>query len=132
MSCGDLTNRCSQLVAETLLRRTYFFPLAFLLAAHRAFISWESLLRPAAVIPPPFLLVDAVAALPFFFAHRALIAAAILARLSADILRLPLRVEVVEGAAARREPRRFSSVAICRRMPTASSSDLSDISIRCG
>jgi len=72
--------------ADPLDDYAYFFPLAFLLAAQRAFISCESLLRPAAVIPPPFLRVDAVAALPFFFAHRALIAAAILARLSADIL----------------------------------------------
>jgi hypothetical protein len=57
----------------------YFFP-AFLLAAQRAFISCESLLRPAGVSPPFFLWVDAVAVVPFLFAHRALIAAAIFAR----------------------------------------------------
>ena len=118
--------------ADPLDDYAYFFPLAFLFAAHRAFISWESLLRPAAVIPPPFLRVDAVAALPFFFAHRALIAAAILARLSADILSSPLRGEEVDGDPCKMASRRFSSVSILRRMLTASSSDLSDMSIRSG
>ena len=34
--------------------RSYFFPPAFLLAAQRAFISWESFLRPAGVSVPLF------------------------------------------------------------------------------
>ena len=49
------------------LTSSYFLAAAFLLAAHRAFISWESFLRPAAVsvpfffagaffVPPAFLL----------------------------------------------------------------------------
>lgn len=51
-----------------------------LLAAQRAFISCESLLLPAAEIPPFLFAVEAVAALPFFLAHRAFIAAPIFAR----------------------------------------------------
>ena len=58
----------------------YFFPLAFLLAAHRAFISCESLLLPAAVSPPFFFSVFAAVVLPFLLAHRALVEAAIFAR----------------------------------------------------
>jgi len=60
--------------------QVYFFPTAFLLAAHRAFISCESLLRPAGVIPPFLFAVFVAVVLPFLFAHRARIAAAILAR----------------------------------------------------
>ena len=56
----------------------YFFPLAFLLAAQRAFISWESLFRPAAV-RPPFIRAALPPVVLFFFAHRAFIAAAIFA-----------------------------------------------------
>jgi hypothetical protein len=62
----------------------YFFAAAFLLAAQRALIIWESLLRPAGVIPP-FLFAGVI--LPFLFAQRALAAAAIFARVAADILR---------------------------------------------
>jgi hypothetical protein len=69
----------SQRLTEDLLRGTYFFPV-FRLAAQRAFISWESLFRPAAVIPPFLFVVETCAAFPFRFAHRALIAAAIFAR----------------------------------------------------
>ena len=58
--------RCSEPVA--CLDYVYFF-CALLLAAHRAFISWDNLLRPAAVIPPrrrpPFF-----AVLPFHFHRR--------------------------------------------------------------
>jgi len=63
-----------------MVRGIYFLPLAFLLAAQRAFISWESLLRPAAVMPPFLCVVLAAVVLPFLFAHLALIAAAIFAR----------------------------------------------------
>lgn len=68
----------------------YFFCAALLLAAHRAFISWESLFLPAAVSPPFFFAVFVAVVLPFLFAHRALAAAAIFARVAAEILRFPL------------------------------------------
>jgi hypothetical protein len=35
-------------------KSTNYFPPPFLLAAHRAFINWESRFRPAGVIPPFF------------------------------------------------------------------------------
>jgi len=53
-------------------------PPAFLLAAQRAFISWESLLRPAAVSWPFFLadaLAGATAGVPRVLAQRARAAA---------------------------------------------------------
>ena len=61
------------------LNYVYFFP-DFVLAAHRAVMSCESLFLPAAVIPPFLCTVLAAAVPPFLFAHRALIAAAIFAR----------------------------------------------------
>ena len=66
--------------ADPLDDYAYFFPIVFLLAAQRAFISCESLFLPAAVIPPFLFAVETCAAFPFRFAHRALIAAAIFAR----------------------------------------------------
>jgi hypothetical protein len=73
---------------------TYFLlPFAFLLAAQRAFISCESLLRPAAVIPPlRFPLFFAAFAPPpraLTRAHLARAAAAIFALAAADIRRRP-------------------------------------------
>ena len=106
---------------------TYFFA-AFLLAAQRAFISWESLFRPAAVIPPFFL--AGVVFLPAFsFAQRALAAAASFARVAADICRRPPRLEELAGAPLRIEDRRLSNASICRRTETASSKAATDISI---
>ena len=52
----------------------YFEP-AFLLAAQRAFISWESFLRPAGV-SCPFVLAGAAPPVPRLFAQRARAAAA--------------------------------------------------------
>ena len=57
----------------------FFTPPAFLLAAQRAFINWESFLRPAGVSWPFFLLGAAVVA-PLRLAQRALAAAASFAR----------------------------------------------------
>jgi hypothetical protein len=106
---------------------TYFFA-AFLLAAQRAFISWESLFRPAAVIPPFFL--AGVVFLPAFsFAQRALAAAASFARVAADIRRRPPRLEELAGAPLRIEDRRLSNASICRRTETASSKAATDISM---
>ncbi|MEY2527198.1 MAG: hypothetical protein QOE73_1969 [Verrucomicrobiota bacterium] len=65
----------------------YFFPAALFLAAHLAFISCDSFLRPAAEIP--FLREFLVWLVPgfdrFCFAQRARAAAAIFARVAADI-----------------------------------------------
>jgi hypothetical protein len=58
----------------------YFFPTDLFRAAHRAFISCESLFLPAAVIPPFLFAVEVRPVLLSFRAHRTLIAAAILAR----------------------------------------------------
>jgi hypothetical protein len=58
----------------------YFFREDLFRAAHRAFISCESLLLPAAVIPPFRFALAVCTVLPFFRAHRARIAAAIFAR----------------------------------------------------
>jgi hypothetical protein len=108
----------------------YFLP-AFFRAAHRAFISSESLFRPAAVIPPlfPAAVLRPVLPLAFCFAQRARAAADNLARVAADIPRLPLldvnRVEVPP----RIETSRLSRVFICRRIKTASSKALRDKSI---
>ena len=73
------SNQSLEPTAGPALDDVYFF-LALLLAAHRAFISCESLFLPAAVIPPFPFTVLAAAVPPFLFAHRALIAAAIFAR----------------------------------------------------
>ena len=111
----------------------YFdFPAAFLLAAHRAFINCESFFRPAAVIPPFFLRVVLRPAClpPFCLAQRARAAAANLARVAADIRRLPvLDVELGE-VLPKSEARRLSRLSICRRIDTACSKDLRDKSIR--
>jgi hypothetical protein len=62
----------------------YLFASAFLLAAQRAFISWESFLLPAGV-SPPFFFFGAAAFLPaLILAQRALVAAASFARVAAD------------------------------------------------
>ena len=62
----------------------FFLPeAASLVAAHRAFISWESLFRPAGVIPPFFL--NGLTSFPaLILVQRALAAAASLARVAAD------------------------------------------------
>lgn len=67
----------------------YFLTASFLLAAQRAFISWDRRFRPAGV-RPPFFCPRTVVAVPalsaFTLAQRARAAAAILARVAADIL----------------------------------------------
>jgi hypothetical protein len=101
---------------------------AFLLAAQRAFISWESLFRPAAVMPPFFL--ARVVFLPaLIFAQRALAAAASFARVAADIRRRPPLAGTLAGAPLKIEERRLSKASICRRIETASSKALTDISM---
>jgi len=69
----------------------------------------------------------------FCLAQRARAAAASLARVAADILRLPALPAL--GIARAAEPptielRRLSRLSICRRIETASSKDLRDKSIR--
>src|SRR5260370_33392155 len=88
--------RCSDPVA--CLDYVYFF-CAFLLAAHRAFINCESLLRPAAVIPPLFARgLSAPSWPPLTFAALARAAAATLARLEAAFGRPRLLRLVICGA----------------------------------
>jgi hypothetical protein len=106
----------------------YFFPAALFLAAHRAFISWESLFRPAGVSPPFFGAL--LTPVRFRAAHRALIAAAIFARTCGDIPREPL-LEVERDAVPRSEVSRFSRVLIWRRIESASSNFSTDMSMRC-
>ena len=103
----------------------------FLLAAQRAFISWDSLFRPAAVIPPffPAAVVRPVLPLAFCFAQRAWVAADNLALVAADILRLPLLDVNRAEVPPRIEASRLSRVFICRRIDTASSKALRDKSI---
>jgi hypothetical protein len=102
-------------------------------AAHRAFIISESLFRPAAV-SPPFRFGCAAVAIGVFprlrLAHRARCAAAILARAAGDMLRRRDRFREVDcgalGEVLKRAVRRASKLSICRRICTASSSDLRD------
>jgi len=84
------------------------------------------------VIPPFFLRAVLRPAFlpPFCLAQRARAAAANLARVAADIRRLPvLGVELGE-VLPKSEARRLSRLSICRRIDTASSKDLRDKSIR--
>jgi hypothetical protein len=84
------------------------------------------------VIPPLFLRVVTRPAFfpPFCLAQRARAAAANLARVAADIRRLPvLGVELGE-VLPKSEARRLSRLSICRRIDTASSKELRDKSIR--
>src|SRR5260370_25476840 len=101
----------------------FLLPACFLLPARRAFITWESLFRPAGVIPPFFLavVVRPIFSPAFSLAQRALAAAASLARVAADILRLSLVDVVRAGAPPRTDARRLSKWSICRPIGTASS-----------
>jgi hypothetical protein len=90
----------------------YLCAAAFLLAAQRAFISWESFLLPAGVSPPFFFLGVATFLPALILAQRALVAAASFARVAADTGRFPT-------TAAGRAPdpdsmaeRRFSRLSI--------------------
>jgi hypothetical protein len=94
-------------------------------------MSCESFFRPAAV-SPPFFGADLSTLAPFRFAHRALIATAILARACGDILRGPILDAERGEAVPRIEARRFSKVSICRRSERISSKSLRDMSMRCG
>src|SRR4029077_6126507 len=97
-------------------------------AAQRAFISWESLRRPAGVIPLCFLpLVEC----DFCFAHRARAAAAILARAAADILRRGRPAAAFRSDVSPRIAlRRFSNRSMARRMESALSKAVTDMSMR--
>ena len=106
----------------------YFFAPALRLAAQRAFISWESLFRPAAVIPP-FRLGEVVFIPAFCLAQRAFAAAASLARVAADMRRRPPRVEGAGEEPPRIDERRFSKASICRRIEMASCKALVDVSM---
>ena len=106
----------------------YSFPAALFLAAHRAFMSCESLFRPAAV-NPPFFRADLL--MPFRFAHRAFAAAESFALVAADILFPPVLNAERDKGVPRSEARRFSRVPICRRIDSASSNDLRDVSMSC-
>ena len=109
----------------------HFFLAALFLAAHRAFMSCESFFRPAGVIPP-FFRADLPTAVRFCFAHRAFAEAESFALVAADILLLPLLSEDRDKAVPRSEARRFSKSAICRRIESASSNDLRDVSMSYG
>src|SRR5207253_10308806 len=63
---------------------TDYFAAAFLLAAQRAFINWESFLRPAGVSWPFFLAEVAVVAPPLNLSQRALAAAESFARVEGE------------------------------------------------
>ena len=62
----------------------FFAPPAFLLAAQRAFINWESFLRPAGVSWPFSFLVGAAVVAALCLAQRALAAAASFARVPGE------------------------------------------------
>ena len=66
-----------------------YFAVAFRLAAHLALISWDSLLLPAAVIPPFFCgdLWTPSTPPPLILAQRNLAAAPIFSRVAADMRR---------------------------------------------
>jgi hypothetical protein len=82
-------------------------------AAQRAFINCESLRRPAAVIPPLRLVPAFAPVCPFIRAQRALAAAAIFARATADIRRLPPRRGAVVAAPPPTKPlSRLSNASI--------------------
>ena len=99
-------------------------------AAHRAFINWESLRRPAAVIPPLRFFPDFAPARPFIRAQRALAAAAIFARAAADIRRLPPRRGAVVVLPPTKALSRLSNASIWRRIDKACSKFRVDKSIR--
>ena len=109
----------------------YFFPAAFFLASHRAFMSCESLFRPAGV-SPPFFRTTLLTPARFRFAHRAFAAAESFALVAADILFPPALNAERDKAVPRSEARRFSRVPICRRIERASSNDLRDVSMSYG
>ena len=88
-------------------------------------MSCESLFRPAGVIPP-FFWADLPTEVPFRFAHRAF------ALVAADILFPPVLNAERDKAVPRSEARRFSRVLISRRIESASSNDLRDVSMSCG
>src|SRR5207245_9479221 len=110
----------------------YFLPAAALLvAAHLAFISWESLFRPAGV-SPPFFRAALLTPPRFRFTHRAFAAAESFALVAADILFPPVLNAERDKSVPRSEARRFSRVLISRRIESASSNDLRDVSMSCG
>ena len=94
-------------------------------------MSCESLFRPAGVIPP-FFWADLPTEVPFRFAHRAFAAAESFALVAADIPFPPVLNAERDKAVPRSEARRFSKVAIWRRIRSASSNDLRDMSMSCG
>ena len=110
---------------------SYFRPPALFLAAHRAFMSCESLFRPAGVIPP-FFRADLLTPVRFRIAHRAFAATESFALVAADILFPPVLNAERDKPVPRSEARRFSRVSICRRIESASSNDLRDVSMSCG
>jgi hypothetical protein len=121
--------RINQQSQRPVPKSTHYLPLFFLLAAHRAFINWESRFRPAGVIPP-FFAAGVPFVWPLIFAQRALAAAASLARVAAGIgRRTPLLVAARAREPARIEERRFCNVSICRRIETASCKASTDISM---
>ena len=121
---------CFCCVSEKQFIDGYFWRAAFFLAAHRAFISWESLFRPAGV-SPPFFRVAALTPVRFRFAHRAFAAAESFALVAADIPRRMLSVDRFGTKLSKMEARRFSRVPIWRRIDSASSNPLRDVSMRC-
>src|SRR5213593_4728115 len=98
---------------KEVFRHSYVFALRR--AAQRAFISCESLRRPAAVIPPLRFFPVFEPPRLFIRAQRALAAAAIFARAAADIRRLG--------------PRRLAAIAPPPALPTKPLNRLSNASI---
>lgn len=101
----------------------------FFRAAQRAFMAAASLALPSGV-NPPFLPLDffgaeaaVTLAVPFCLAQRARVAAAIFARLAADIFRRPFAgFTAWSSSPPKRPPNRLCSASICLRMESASSS----------
>ena len=108
----------------------YLWRDAFFLAAHRAFISWESLCRPAGV-SPPFFRGAVLTLVRFLSAHRAFAAAESFALVAADIPRRTLSVGRLGTELAKIEARRVFRVSIWRRIERASSNLLRDMSMLC-
>jgi hypothetical protein len=83
-------------------------------------------------VSSPFFRAVLLTPLRFRFTHRAFAAAESFALVAADILFPPILNAERDKAVPRSEARRFSKVPIWRRIESASSNDLRDMSMSCG